>query len=123
MVLRHAGAYLGITGSFFLYNQGGLGNLIDRRLSEKYYFVMAACYFTKITKFSSVDITFRNGYRSMNLQSCLLMFLLAFSIIHSPLTLDFQREVRKGERATSTGNDKMKKKKKKKKKRKDGNLP
>ena len=47
----------------------------------------------------------------MNLQSCLLMFLLA--LLHSPLTLDFQSEVGKGQRATSTGNDKMKKKKKK----------
>lgn len=53
----------------------------------------------------------------MNLQSCLLMFLLAFSTL--PLNTGFSERggegaTGNGQRATSTGNEKMKKKKRKK---------
>jgi len=53
----------------------------------------------------------------MNLQSCLLMFLLAFSTL--PLNTGFSE--RGGEGAT--GNEHKERQIEKKKKRKDGNLP
>ena len=60
-------------------------------------------------------MTFRNGYRSMNLQSYLLMFLLAFSTL--PLNTGFSERGGEGVTGNEYRERQNEKKRKKKKER------